>query len=353
MGWTVYNSDGQILQGSSTLADDAVTTAKILDANVTLAKMANNSVDSDQYVDGSIDNVHIATGLDAVKLADGSVTNAELQRINSLTGNVQTNLDLKATIANPTFTTAATSPSFITGNSGTIKLMDGNGSNFASIAAHATTTADIAYTWPPAGPATSGFALTSTTGGVMSWAAAGSQSFTGDTTITSGNLVIATAGKGIDFSAQADEATGETMTAELLDHYEEGTFTPSLTFDTPGDLSVVYSARSGWYTRVGRLVTVTLVCITTTWTHSSASGFLKIADLPFTCIAAIEPIGVVMTQGVTGPSNRTQTSLYMPSSTNYMKVYWSGSNVGLSQTYPGNAPSGTAQSYYCTISYMV
>jgi len=41
MGWTVYNSDGQILQGSSTLADDAVTTAKILDDAVTYVKLQN------------------------------------------------------------------------------------------------------------------------------------------------------------------------------------------------------------------------------------------------------------------------------------------------------------------------
>ena len=134
---------------------------------------SDDSVDSQHYVDGSIDNVHLATGIDAIKLADGTVTNAELQRINTLSSNAQTQLTAKAPIASPTFTTGATSPSFITGNSGTIKLVDGDGSNFATIAAHATTTADVAYTWPPAGPATSGFALTSTTGGVMSWAAAG------------------------------------------------------------------------------------------------------------------------------------------------------------------------------------
>jgi len=46
MGWTVYNSDGKILQ-SAELSDNAVTTAKILDANVTLAKMASQSVDED------------------------------------------------------------------------------------------------------------------------------------------------------------------------------------------------------------------------------------------------------------------------------------------------------------------
>ena len=37
-------------------------TANITNANVTVAKMAANSVDSDQYVDGSIDNDHIANG---------------------------------------------------------------------------------------------------------------------------------------------------------------------------------------------------------------------------------------------------------------------------------------------------
>ena len=92
------------------------------DGSVTVAKMAANSVDSDQYVDGSIDsahigndqidsqhyaaqsidNEHLATGIDAVKLADGSVTNTELQYINSLTSNVQTQIDSKAGTATVT-----------------------------------------------------------------------------------------------------------------------------------------------------------------------------------------------------------------------------------------------------------
>jgi len=42
------------------IADDAVTTGKLASGNVTVAKMAANSVDSDQYVDGSIDTEHIA-----------------------------------------------------------------------------------------------------------------------------------------------------------------------------------------------------------------------------------------------------------------------------------------------------
>ena len=58
------------------LASNAVTTVKITDANVTLAKMAANSVDSDQYVDGSIDTAHIA---------DNAVTAAKLDETGTYT----------------------------------------------------------------------------------------------------------------------------------------------------------------------------------------------------------------------------------------------------------------------------
>ena len=60
--------------GTSNIANNAITTAKILDNNVTVAKMAINSVDSDQYVDGSIDTVHIAdSNITVAKMAANSV----------------------------------------------------------------------------------------------------------------------------------------------------------------------------------------------------------------------------------------------------------------------------------------
>jgi hypothetical protein len=58
--------------------------------------------------------------------------------------------------------------------------------------------------------------------------------------VSIGNLVIGTSGNGIDFSA-----TAGTGTSELLDDYEEGTWTPTI-----GGVSV----GSGIYTKVGRLV---------------------------------------------------------------------------------------------------
>jgi cytoskeletal protein CcmA (bactofilin family) len=65
------NFDGSAaISITTTLATDAIVTANITDANVTVAKMAANSVDSDQYVDGSIDTIHIA---------DDAVTGAKIE----------------------------------------------------------------------------------------------------------------------------------------------------------------------------------------------------------------------------------------------------------------------------------
>ena len=52
----------------------------------------------------AVTNAKIATGIDATKLADGSVTNTELQYIGTLTSDAQTQLNGKAPIASPTFT---------------------------------------------------------------------------------------------------------------------------------------------------------------------------------------------------------------------------------------------------------
>lgn len=80
------------------------------------------------------------------------------------------------------------------------------------------------------------------------------QSFTGDQTLSTGNLVIGTAGKGIDFSADPSAAG---MTSELLDDYEEGTFTATFTPSTSGTITLSGSYNTLSYTKVGRVVTVT------------------------------------------------------------------------------------------------
>ena len=72
----------------------------------------------------------------------------------------------------------------------------------------------------------------------------------GNLTLNSGNFIVGTAGKGIDFSANTHAAG---MTSELLNYYEEGTWTPN----QGSGLTVVGAFSStGRYTRVGNQVTI-------------------------------------------------------------------------------------------------
>ena len=74
----------------------------------------------------------------------------------------------------------------------------------------------------------------------------------GDVTLSTGNLVQGTAAKGINFTANTPAAGS---TSQLLNWYEEGTFTPSLAFGG-SSAGITYANRTGYYTRIGRQVTL-------------------------------------------------------------------------------------------------
>lgn len=76
--------------------------------------------------------------------------------------------------------------------------------------------------------------------------------------------------------------------ANTLDDYEEGTWTPTLTFDTPGDLSVTYGFNTGTYTKVGRAVHVQCTLATSAFTHTTAAGSCRISGLPFANGSSLE-----------------------------------------------------------------
>ena len=87
----------------------------------------------------------------------------------------------------------------------------------------------------------------------------------------SGNVVVAS-GQGIDFSA-----TAGTGTSELLNDYEEGTWTAAFVPSTSG--SITMNNATGTYTKVGRAVTINgLLTVTSV---SSPLGYLQITGLPF------------------------------------------------------------------------
>ena len=99
----------------------------------------------------------------------------------------------------------------------------------------------------------------------------------GNATLATGNLVQGTAGKGFNFTANTNAAG---MTSELLNWYEEGTWTPA-----PTNLTVVGTPTyTGKYTRIGRQVTC-IACIDSTTTTAATAGSTSFGGLPFTASA--------------------------------------------------------------------
>jgi len=94
--------------------------------------------------------------------------------------------------------------------------------------------------------------------------------------IYDGNLNFAS-GYGIDFSATAN--SGGSMSSELLDDYEEGTFTPTLYY-VSGTSGVAYSIQQGRYTKVGRNVSFQMRIQLSN--KGSGNNNIRLGGLPFT-----------------------------------------------------------------------
>jgi hypothetical protein len=104
-----------------------------------------------------------------------------------------------------------------------------------------------------------------------------------------GNLVMSTAGNGIDFSANSNAAG---MTSELLNDYEEGTWSPTIRGSgTAGtyELATDYTT----YTKIGRQVTLNGQIKFGTSVTGGGTGYLQITGAPFTKAANTVATGAV------------------------------------------------------------
>lgn len=129
----------------------------------------------------------------------------------------------------------------------------------------------------------------------------------GNFKVHSGNIVIGTAGKGIDFSATSD-ASGSS--SELLDDYEEGSYSPTLTGSGGGSFGLNPHALR--YTKVGRVVHVS----GRLYIHSSSglSGSEVRMTLPYANSSAIS------SQDAHSYSHVTTYNAYNPNS-DYQMVF--------------------------------
>jgi len=95
--------------------------------------------------------------------------------------------------------------------------------------------------------------------------------------ISVGGAVPTTSGTGITFPATQAASTD----ANTLDDYEEGVWTPVLTFTTTGTMTYTTSTVQGVYTKIGNVVTAKVTLLLSAFTAGTASGETRIS-LPFT-----------------------------------------------------------------------
>ena len=154
-------------------------------------------------------------------------------------------------------------------------------------------------------------------------------------TFTANGLAMPS-GKGIDFSATSD-ASG--MTSELLDDYEEGTWTP--TFNNAGGFSTNNTVAK--YTKIGRVVH--WVCqVAVTRDSSSSSGTFTISGLPFTSLNQATGghgyagcMGALYSWNI--PNTAYQIGIRVPDNTSFIQFFANFDNAAdsqLSQPFDAN-----------------
>lgn len=139
-------------------------------------------------------------------------------------------------------------------------------------------------------PVLNGGTGVTTSTGTGSTVLSAAPTLSGNVTLSTGNLVIGTSGKGIDFSA-----TPGTGTSELLNDYEEGTWTPT---DASG-AGLVFTDVAGNYTKIGNCVTA---AFTVTYPATANANNARIS-LPFNSVAGNNNTGFFMTLTNSGLSS--------------------------------------------------
>jgi len=140
----------------------------------------------------------------------------------------------------------------------------------------------------------------------------------GNVTITTGNLIL-DSGAGIDFSDTANSSG--TMTSELLDDYEEGTWTPVLRgASTAGTYE--FATSNAHYTKVGRMVNITANLVLSASVTGGGTGYAKITGLPYGKAAGMAPQGSVLFRSVDFADDADYVTVEFVSSGTSSEIYF-------------------------------
>ena len=135
MAWSTIPGDiesvvaGTGLNGGGTSGDVTLNVDTTLNSVTAMTSLVTvGTIGTGTWQGTAIANAYIGSTIDATKLADGTVTNAELQYINTLSSNAQTQIDAKLTSSLSTDQTWSGSQrgTVVTDNDGSFDLAGGN-----------------------------------------------------------------------------------------------------------------------------------------------------------------------------------------------------------------------------------
>lgn len=144
--------------------------------------------------------------------------------------------------------------------------------------------------------------------------------------VTVDQILTPAAAKGINFTANTPAAG---MTSQLLNWYEEGTWTPTV---AAGAGALTSYTASGTYTRIGRQVTLTLVIAITN--NGTSSSYITATGVPFANSLTTPIVGYNQSSG-------NATTGMLNSSTFYIFKY------------DGTYPVATGQTVSITVTYFI
>ena len=160
----------------------------------------------------------------------------------------------------------------------------------------------------------------------------------GDVAATTGNFIPFVAGKGVNFTANTPAAG---VTSQLLNWYEEGTFTPTYTSDgTPP--TCTYSIQDAKYTRIGNMVYFSIEIRTNT--ASGGTGSLGIAGLPFTSINS-RYSGTTNVGFAYAFTTQCPTTGYIPANSTTLYLCFKTSATEISNVSAGYLTNAAASNY--------
>lgn len=128
---------------------------------------------------------------------------------------------------------------------------------------------------------------------------------------------------------------------------------PTITFVTPGDLSVAYTTQKLYYSRIGSIVTVSFT-LQFTPTFTTASGALIISNIPVNANANTDFFGSCNHySNITYSAGYTTLLTLIPAGANTINFIQNGSGKNSLTLQASNMPSGGVVVLQGTITYMV